>query len=129
MVVLESLTQAFVKQFGLYTLTVTENHTPFSMKVLTSTLLMNSLTTALAIFISFVHTKFSFLRQAASKGKTTSEIRVIFRIHCGHSVFATIDRCIDTNHDQLSSRSCSLHFRLFRKITFCLTQIHAIIET
>ena len=78
-VVLRSLRQDFVKRIGL-TLTVTENRTPFSMKVLTSTLLMNSLTTALAIFSSFVHTEFSILPRAARNGKTTSEIRVSFRI-------------------------------------------------
>ena len=99
-VVLKSLRQEFVKRFGL-TLTVTENRTPFSMKVLTSTLLMNLLTTALAIFISFVHTKFSFLPPAARKGKTTSEIRVTFQIPSGHSVLAAIDRCIDTNNQSI----------------------------
>ena len=97
-VVLKSLRQDFVKRTGL-SLTVTEKRThgtPFSMKVLTSTLL-NSLT-ALAIFSSFVHPEYSVLPQEAGKGKTTSEIRVIFRIPCGHSVLAAIDRCIDTEN-------------------------------
>ena len=79
-VVLKSLRQDFVKRIGL-TLTVTENRThgtPFSMKVLTSTLLMNSLTAALAIFSSFVHTEFSILPRAVRKGMVGDAFQLLY---------------------------------------------------